>query len=159
MKKYLVISMSMLCLVSGCASNQLSSEAEEAEAAVSDNRFAHLPPINDAEFSSLWTVKKRVDPGYSIYAASNGLSGCVTLSLVVNSEGKAVAPEITDAFPEDVFDKLALKAIKQWQWQATDANTARQPARTEVKFDFMVQDTQNKVAAEAHCNITIPSFH
>lgn len=157
MKKYLVISLSMLCLVTGCASNQLSNKAENA--AASDSNFTPIPRINEAEFSGLWTVQKRVDPGYSIYAASNGLSGCVTLSFVVNSEGKAVEPEITDSFPADVFDKLALKALKKWQWQATAANANRQPARTEVKFDFMVQDTQNKEAAEAHCNITISSIH
>lgn len=154
MKKYLFIS--LITLLAGCASNQPTADSQDNS--INDSNSADLALSTDTEFNALWKVQKRVDPGYSMDGARKGLSGCVKVMFVVNSEGKATEPEIIDSFPAGVFNKQAIEAISQWRWQPTAANAERAPAPTDVKFDFLIQGTQNKAAAEKHCDITVPSF-
>ncbi|MEC9261984.1 MAG: energy transducer TonB [Pseudomonadota bacterium] len=155
MMKYLYIS--LISLLSGCASSQLTADSQDNS--YNESNFADLALSTDAEFNALWKVQRRVDPGYTADAARNGLSGCVTVKFIVNRQGQAVVQKITDSFPFGVFDKTALNAIKQWRWQPTQSNTEKTPALTEVKFDYMVQGTKNKAPAEKHCNITIPASY
>ena len=149
MKKYLVIS--LISLLAGCASNQLTTDSQAVDSGLEQ-------PADESEFASLWTQTKRVNPQYPISAAKDGLSGCVNLSFVVNSEGRVTEQQVTDSFPKGVFDKKAIEALKRWRWKPTTANPDNQPARSTVQLDFMVQYSKNITEAEQHCSIKIPSF-
>ena len=149
MKKYFVIS--LISLLAGCASNQLTKDSQAVDSGLEQ-------PADESEFASLWTQTKRVNPQYPISAAKDGLSGCVNLSFVVNSEGRVTEQQVTDSFPKGVFDKKAIEALKRWRWKPTTANPDNQPARSTVQLDFMVQYSKNISDAEQHCNIKIPSF-
>ena len=149
MKKYLVIS--LISLLAGCASNQLTKDSQAVDSGLEQ-------PADESEFASLWTQTKRVNPQYPISAAKDGLSGCVNLSFVVNSEGRVTEQQVTDSFPKGVFDKKAIEALKRWRWKPTTANPDNQPARSTVQLDFMVQYSKNITEAEQHCSIKIPSF-
>ena len=149
MKKYLVIS--LISLLAGCASNQLTTDSQAVDSGLEQ-------PADESEFASLWTQTKRVNPQYPISAAKDGLSGCVNLSFVVNSEGRVTEQQVTDSFPKGVFDKKAIEALKRWRWKPTAANPDNQPARSTVQLDFMVQYSKNITVAEQRCSIKIPSF-
>ena len=149
MKKYFVIS--LISLLAGCASNQLTTDSQAVDSGLEQ-------PADESEFASLWTQTKRVNPQYPISAAKDGLSGCVNLSFVVNSEGRVTEQQVTDSFPKGVFDKKAIEALKRWRWKPTTANPDNQPARSTVQLDFMVQYSKNITEAEQHCSIKIPSF-
>ena len=149
MKKYLVIS--LISLLAGCASNQLTKDSQAVDSGLEQ-------PADESEFASLWTQTKRVNPQYPISAAKDGLSGCVNLSFVVNSEGRVTEQQVTDSFPKGVFDKKAIEALKRWRWKPTTANPDNQPARSTVQLDFMVQYSKNITVAEQRCSIKIPSF-
>jgi TonB family protein len=149
MKKYFVIS--LISLLAGCASNQLTKDSQAVDSGLEQ-------PADESEFASLWTQTKRVNPQYPISAAKDGLSGCVNLSFVVNSEGRVTEQQVTDSFPKGVFDKKAIEALKRWRWKPTTANPDNQPARSTVQLDFMVQYSKNITEAEQHCSIKIPSF-
>ncbi|MDG6096658.1 energy transducer TonB [Alteromonas sp. ZYF713] len=150
MKKFFLIS--LITLLAGCASNQLNTDSQSG-----GNRVQQAP-ADESEFESLWTLAKRVNPQYPISAARDGLSGCVSLSFVVNSEGRATEQQVTDSFPSGVFDKKAIEALKRWRWKPTAANATDKPAKSHVKLDFMVQYSRNITDAEQHCNIEMPSF-
>ena len=149
MKKYFVIS--LISLLAGCASNQLTKDSQAVDSGLEQ-------PADESEFASLWTQTKRVNPHYPISAAKDGLSGCVNLSFVVNSEGRVTEQQVTDSFPKGVFEKKAIEALKRWRWKPTTANPDNQPARSTVQLDFMVQYSKNITEAEQHCSIKIPSF-
>lgn len=64
---------------------------------------------------------KRVTPDYPIGAARKGLIGYVTLRFLVDEAGQVTAIDTLDAYPEKVFNKSAIRAVKQWQYEATGA--------------------------------------
>lgn len=103
-----------------------------------------------------WQVMKRVEPEYSIAAAKKNLSGCVTATVGIGSNGEMVGYKITDSFPSGVFDYQAMAAMKKWRWQATEANVDKVPVLTSIKLDFMINTKgykSNLAEAKAHCNL------
>ena len=102
-----------------------------------------------------WQAVKRVEPKYNIAAAKKGLSGCVTATVGIGSNGEMVGYKITDSFPKGVFDYQAMAAMKKWRWQATEANVDKVPVLTSIELDFMVHGPDSKgnlAEAKAHCH-------
>lgn len=60
---------------------------------------------------------KREPPKFPPEAARKGYSGYVTVRFLVNGQGEVVVADSLDAFPEKVFDKSAIAAIKTWRYQ------------------------------------------
>lgn len=100
-----------------------------------------------------WIVDKKVAPKYPLLAAKKRMSGCVEFLLVIDSNGKALKPEIIKEFPEGVFGVPAYKAIKKWSWKPTLSNTARMPVLTTIQLDFVVKDSHNGKNAFKACKI------
>ena len=100
-----------------------------------------------------WVTDKMVAPSYPITAAKKRMSGCVEFSLVIGSNGKAVAPKIIKSFPEGVFHAEASKAIKKWSWQPTPSNLDKKPVSTTIQLDFFVEDSANRKNAYQACKI------
>ncbi|MEO3867143.1 TonB family protein [Rheinheimera fenheensis] len=64
---------------------------------------------------------KRVAPDYPMEAARKGLFGYVTLRFLVDEAGQVTAIDSLDAYPDKVFNKSAMRAVKRWQYEATGA--------------------------------------
>ncbi len=62
---------------------------------------------------------KRVSPEYPVDAARKGQFGYVTIRYVVNEQGEVIAVDALDSFPEKVFERSALNAVKRWKYQPT----------------------------------------
>lgn len=84
---------------------------------------------------------KRVTPDYPIGAARKGLIGYVTLRFLVDEAGQVTAIDTLDAYPEKVFNKSAIRAVKQWQYEATGAKHM-----FKVRLDYSLGDGITKVS-------------
>ena len=62
---------------------------------------------------------KRVSPEYPVEAARKGQFGYVTIRYMVNEQGEVIAVDALDSFPEKVFERSALNAVKRWKYQPT----------------------------------------
>jgi len=116
-----------------------------------------LEPINlvgnKEAVLTYWQVAKKVAPGYPQQAKNQRVSGCVEFSLIIDSTGKAINPKIIKAFPKNVFNKQAMRAIKKWKWTPTTANSNRQPVVTTIQHDFVVKSSHNGNNAYKNCKI------
>lgn len=62
---------------------------------------------------------ERVSPKYPFSAADKGQFGYVNIRYVVDEQGAVIAVDTLDSFPENVFEKEAMAAVKQWRYQPT----------------------------------------
>jgi len=62
---------------------------------------------------------KRVAPEYPVSAARNNQFGYVTIRYLVDEQGSVIAVDALDSFPEQVFERSAMQAVKRWKYQAT----------------------------------------
>lgn len=77
------------------------------------------------------TAIKRVPPKYPTKAAMNGQFGYVNLRFLVDESGSVTSVDTLDAFPQGVFEKSAIQAVKRWKYQPGDK---KQLVR--VKLDY-----------------------
>ncbi len=59
---------------------------------------------------------KRTEPKYPVEAAKNGTFGSVMMRILVNEEGDVEAVDVINAYPQGVFEKSALRAVKGWKY-------------------------------------------
>lgn len=98
-----------------------------------------------------WIVKRRVDPRYPSKAARDRVSGCVDMTLGIDSEGKLMGVKVIKSYPEGVFDYYAVAALSKWKWGPAEANSDRMPVLTDLKMDFMVELNRNSEEFVKHC--------
>lgn len=80
-------------------------------------------------------VLVRVPPEYPVRARLAGQRGFVEVQFSLNADGKPVEVEIVDSRPRRVFDRAALRAIRQWRFDPT--SMARSDVeRVTQRFDF-----------------------
>ncbi|WP_440054414.1 energy transducer TonB [Pseudoalteromonas sp. T1lg65] len=117
-------------------------------------------PLNYLDFSDdqnvsktdlYWQVKSSQHPQYPASQLSKRASGCTIITVGIGPDGNPVGYKIKKSFPEGAFDKSAIQALKNWQWEPTVSNKDRQPVLTSIKLDFYVDGSRNKREAEEHC--------
>lgn len=74
---------------------------------------------------------KRVEPKYPLEAARAGLFGYVAMRYLVDEQGKVQAIDVVDAYPEKIFNREAIQALKRWRYEATDKKHL-----LDVRLDF-----------------------
>ena len=84
-------------------------------------------------------VLKRVAPEYPADAARKGQFGYVTIRYVVDEQGAVIAVDTLDSFPENVFERAAMKAVKRWTYQPTGKKQIGS-----VKLTFSIGPLQQK---------------
>lgn len=72
---------------------------------------------------------KRVEPDYPADAARSGKTGYVELEYKVGADGKVESVSVLDAQPRRVFERAAIKAVKQWEFEPGET-------RGKVRLDF-----------------------
>lgn len=146
MKKVLTLSIFGLLAVA-CASNKSADDA-----LLQPIDYIDLTSHDNKELiNNYWIVTKRQDPQYPGNAARNGVSGCVSVIVGINSDGTAGGYKVQKSFPKDVFDDYALAALSQWKWKASKQNTDKEAVLTTIQLDFMVNGSYNKAEAEEVC--------
>lgn len=146
----------LIPLLSACTATSSSS---------SENASAQLDYIDltsetgKTQLNNYWEVAKTVQPQYPTSAARDGISGCVVLTVGINSEGKLQGYKISSSYPKGMFDKSAAAAIAKWRWKVSEANPERKPILTSYQLDFTlfnpnetpVKTTRDREKYMAHC--------
>ena len=60
----------------------------------------------------------RIPPRYPMRAASRRIEGWVKVEFTITKDGTVKDPIVTDAKPNNIFDRAALQAIKRWKFKA-----------------------------------------
>jgi TonB family protein len=85
-------------------------------------------------------------------ARSRGIEGFVKLRFTLDEKGSAKDIEVADAFPEDIFDRAAIKALKKWRFDVSNGeSTSRKLTQT---FDFNLNDEVRYVNNYHDCAVT-----
>lgn len=89
-------------------------------------------PVMDNEVVPL----VRIPPRYPRMAARRGIEGVVTVSFTITKNGQVSDPVVVKAKPENVFDKAALEAIKQWKFKPklVDGKPVERRATQQIEF-------------------------
>jgi len=87
----------------------------------SKKRFSSVSPI------------VRVNPGLPSEAARNKTPGYATMEFDIAEDGKPININVIESFPNDLFHRVSIKALKKWRYKPSDAE---QCARVELAFAY-----------------------
>jgi protein TonB len=83
--------------------------------------------------------RKYVPPHYPAPAERRQIEGRVELELTVDASGKVKSVEVTSARPRDTFERAAVAAAEQWEYQPAQVDGTPVEARTLVAIDFSLE--------------------
>jgi bla regulator protein BlaR1 len=111
--------------------------------ALSSTLLAGVALANLAETShsvdkpSMASPVTRIEPKYPIEAAQNKLEGSVILQFDIAKDGSTVNIQVIESFPQQVFDKNAITALKQWTYKPrVQGGQAQRQTGLTVQLDF-----------------------
>ncbi len=77
---------------------------------------------------------KRTNPRYPVDAVLHGQFGYVALRFLVDPKGRVQAVDTLDAYPENVFEREAIQAVKAWRYTPTG-----KPELKWIRLDFALE--------------------
>jgi len=86
------------------------------------------------------TPLSQTQPSYPFSARTKGLEGYVNVEIVVNKNGQVEQAKAVNAEPPDVFDKAAIRAVKNWTFKPGRKNNKPVRSRVKVKIRFRLQE-------------------
>jgi TonB family protein len=107
--------------------------ASAIEAADADAAVTKLPA-----FATL-VRRKYVKPDYPLPAERRQIEGRVELALTVDATGRVKHVEVTEATPQNTFEKAAIAAAQKWEYQPAEVDGHAVEARTLVAIDFSLE--------------------
>ena len=78
----------------------------------------------------------RIEPAYPQTALAGELGGWVTLLLSIDESGRVTDASVVDAFPPDVFEESALRALATTAYSPAQKNGRPVRSRILVKIDY-----------------------
>lgn len=101
--------------------------------------MASLPSAAIAQVSEAdLVVLKRVAPDYPRRAAMAGIEGTVTMRFTINSDGSVSDVSVVEANPRRVFDRAAVAAIAQWEFEPFRVDGDRVAREASMTIDFQL---------------------
>jgi protein TonB len=79
---------------------------------------------------------QRIPPQYPRDAARSGVTGWVTLEVLVNADGSVRSAKVTDAKPRGIFEAAAVAAVMRWKFKPKIENGKPVEQRGAQKIDF-----------------------
>lgn len=96
-----------------------------------DSAKKHLKTVN-----TVYPVM-RIEPKYPIQAAKDGVEGAVLLKFDIDAQGNTENISVVTSSPENVFDKAAIDALLQWQYESKSKVTSK---GFMVQLDFLMTE-------------------
>jgi len=125
----------LVTLLSSCSATTDTS-TKEADLKVLDLT------ADSTQTEQYWNISKRIDPLYPQGAVRKSISGCVEFSFVIAKSGRAHDIKIIKAVPAKIFNKAAMKSLKQYRWTPADNNLLLNPVLTTIQLDFSMSRDQ-----------------
>lgn len=91
---------------------------------------------------SVTTLKpvRIIDPVYPDSALKRGIEGWVELTFAVQPNGSVSDIEVRNASPSGIFDDAAVRAVRNWRFEATSRNGEKAVQRTMVRLRFALPE-------------------
>ena len=103
-------------------SQATEQQLAEAKLQLDELKGNIIVTIGDNDFSERVKVPepiKRSPPTFPRVAARDGIFGYVNLRFLVDESGNVTAIDALDAYPEGVFEKSAIRAVKNWKYESS----------------------------------------
>ena len=102
-----------------------------------DGLAINAPTFSDFGSNQQAMPLYRVEPRYPAKALKRGAEGFVIMSFTIDETGRPVDIKVTDANPRRMFEREAMRALKNWKYQpkVVDGKTIAQVGQT-VKLEF-----------------------
>ena len=78
--------------------------------------------VNQLSGPSVPQPIRRIEPKYPVNAARSGVYGYVKLRLLVDANGEVAAIDTLDAYPQNVFERVSIQAVKKWRYEPSDSS-------------------------------------
>jgi TonB family protein len=86
---------------------------------------------------SMATPVIRIEPKYPIQAAENNQEGSVILQFDIAKDGSTDNIQVIESFPQQVFDKVSVTALKQWTYKPRiQGGQAQRQTGLTVQLDY-----------------------
>ena len=102
-----------------------------------DGLAINAPTFSDFGANQQAMPLYRVEPRYPAKALKRGAEGFVIMSFTIDETGRPVDIKVTDANPRRMFEREAMRALKNWKYQpkVVDGKAIAQVGQT-VKLEF-----------------------
>ena len=102
-----------------------------------DDLAINAPTFSDFGSNQQAMPLYRVEPRYPAKALKRGAEGFVIMSFTIDETGRPVDIKVTDANPRRMFEREAMRALKNWKYQpkVVDGKAIAQVGQT-VKLEF-----------------------
>lgn len=102
-----------------------------------DGLAINAPTFSDFGSNQQAMPLYRVEPRYPAKALKRGAEGFVIMSFTIDETGRPVDIKVTDANPRRMFEREAMRALKNWKYQpkVVDGKAIAQVGQT-VKLEF-----------------------
>ena len=102
-----------------------------------DGLAINAPTFSDFGSNQQAMPLYRVEPRYPAKALKRGAEGFVIMSFTIDETGRPVDIKVTDANPRRMFEREAMRALKNWKYQpkVVDGKAISQVGQT-VKLEF-----------------------
>lgn len=122
----------------------------QGSGAVGDVRLSVQMPEVDIDMSGNIQIARELQPlvripaEYPMNALAKRQEGFVELRFTVTEAGTVEDPEVIRAFPEGVFERAALRAVRKWKYQPqmVEGRPRAVITYTRVRFELMKEDAQ-----------------
>ena len=99
---------------------------------------------------------EKVAPRYPLKARKQGIEGFVKLEFELNKYGKVKQAIVVEAYPEEIFNKAAIRALRGWRFEVPDSLKGA-PLTLIQTFDFNLDEERMFAAsnrADRRCRMT-----
>jgi bla regulator protein BlaR1 len=91
--------------------------------------------------SSMASPVIRIEPKYPVEAAQNNQEGSVILEFDIAKDGSTDNIQVIESFPQQVFDKESVRALKQWTYKPrVQGGQAQRQTGLTVQLDFRMDN-------------------
>ena len=112
------------------------------------NKLAVEDNASTPDYETVHTAQ----PKYPWKARRKGLEGYVRLEFSLDEKGQVENVAVIDAYPEKVFDRAAMKAMKKWKFAIADDFDL--DTRIRKTFDFNLVDATKIASRYKNCTAT-----
>lgn len=103
---------------------------------------------HSVEKTSMASPVIRIEPKYPIQAAQNNQEGSVILQFDITTDGSTDNIQVLESFPQKVFDKVSVTALKQWKYKPRiQGGLAQRQTGLTVQLDYRMGPATSDLSA------------
>lgn len=98
-----------------------------------------VPFVPNDHLGDYWIAEKLVPPEYPKNSLRKGEQGCVAIGFFIEADGTTSGHRPIAAYPSNNFSQSAIRVAKQFLYNPSEQNAAREVVFTTHSFTFLIQ--------------------